>query len=199
MARINSINEKQHTGTGIMLLMLTAAAGIAAGAVFTALNGGQAPSVWLHQYLMPVSSGTPLSEAILHIFTGYILFLSAFFITGTSAIGHPVSLCLLLFRGIGAGVSVSYLYYVSGISAFPEVVFAVLPEAAAALIIAAAAARESMRSSCGLVKCMVQGDTYENGVRSFKMYCVRFMVLSVISLLTAAGCTILNYVYNAVK
>lgn len=182
--------RRTSSGTGVIILSLIIAAGIIAGA-FCSMNEQYVGCPWLHQFFMPYSSNVKLSHMFVCTAASSLIFLAAVFITGTSAIGQPVGVFLLLYRSFGAGLSAAVVYSAFGIKAVPSVLLLVLPKAAVSLMIAVLAVREAFRSSCGLAVYFSSGNSTENG--SLRLYIVRFAVLASISVLVSAGDTALNH------
>ena len=69
----------------------------------------------------------------------------------------------------------------------------ILPKAVAVIIISVLAVRELFRSSGAIFAFIVRGDTHDDSRRSFRLYCIKFAVLTVISLLISIADAALNY------
>ena len=180
------VNDK---GTGFNLLAEIAAVGIASGAVWSAM-GKFTASPWIHQYFRADNINS-ISQLFTHTALSALIFLTAVFISGTSAVGQPAALGLLFCRGFGAGSSAAAIYSEYGLKAFPAVALTMLPLTFCMLITAVIAVRESLRSSCGLSHCMAAGDSYDSHAGSLKLYIVRFIVLAFISIAVSAAHAVL--------
>ncbi|MBR1824259.1 MAG: hypothetical protein IJ779_08520 [Ruminococcus sp.] len=180
--------------TGFILLAVSAAVGIAFGAVWAA-KGQLTESPWLHQYFIPTVRGESLFVSFLHTALSALIFLLAVFLVGTSAAGQPTALALMAYRGFGAGFSAAVVYDTLGLKAVPAVLVHILPKAAGMLIIAVFAVREALRCSCGLACFFAKGESGDGA--SLGLYAVRFIVLAVISILLSAADTALNSLFGS--
>ena len=184
--------ENEQKGAGILLLTLITAAGIITGALYS-LKGDFAECPLLHQYVMPYSD-VRYTVMFAHTTVSSLIFLAAVFFAGFSAIGQPVAVLLLLYRSFGAGLAAAVMYGIYGIKAVPSVIILMFPKAAVLLLTAVIAVRESVRSSCGIIRCFLFGESTDNG--GLKLYIVRFTVLAFISVLVSAGDAVLNYFFG---
>lgn len=69
------------------------------------------------------------------------------FIMGFSAVSQPVELAIPIFRGIGLGTSISYLYISCGLKGFFITAVMILPHAVISSLAILLAVRESIRMS----------------------------------------------------
>ena len=128
-----------------------------------------------------------------------ILFLFAAFLAGLSAVGQPFGLLLLVYRGVGIGVSAGAMYALRGQDAILPVIITFLPIASAVSVISALAVRESVRNS-GIIFsfCLSRSeDSYDRP--SFRLYCVRFIVLIIFSIFASAVNEVIIRLYISVR
>ena len=171
--------------TGFIFLAVVALCGIAAGAVWTA-KGNSIDSPWLHQYFLLSGNSSTLSWLFVHNVMSAILFLLAVFAVGTSAVGQPLALGLLFYRGFGTGIAAASLYGTFGMKAVPMVALLIVPKSAGMLVTAVLSVREAIRSSCGLAYYLSTGDSDENRTGGLRLYLISFIVLTVISMSVSA-------------
>ena len=180
-------------GSGFILMCAACAAGVAIGSLPTVSAAG-ADCPWLHQYLSPSLCGGTVFSIFSRTLLSSLLFLAGLFLAGTFALGQPLGTALLVYRGVGIGVSVSAVYAAGGLRALPAVVALILPFALAELFIAVVAVREVIRSSNDLLRFMV-GDGKRSSERSsFRLYCARFAVLALISFIISLAVPLMSYV-----
>ena len=181
--------ETDNNRTGMALLLILLAVGVTAGAVYS-VKGQYTDCFWVHQYLVPCGySELPLMTVRSAAFS--VLFLAAVFLTGTSAVGQPFSLLLLLYRCFGAGLSAAEMYLCVGSEYSFAAAVIMLVKTAVQLMTAFAAVRGALRSSCGLACYFAAGGGTGNG-ESFRLYIARFAFLSFISVLVSAGGAVLT-------
>lgn len=126
-----------------------------------------------------------------HTFIGTFMsigvFLLAAFAAGLSVFGAPCGLALLVLRGIGIGASVASMYLVYGKGAVLPVLVTVLPRSAAAAFIAVISVREAVRNSGALLAFCLDTETRGERQISFRLYCIRFVVLILFSIFISAA------------
>ena len=194
MKQISTFNNKKD-GTSLLFYMIFVIIGIAIGA-FIAGKSWLSASVWVNQMLYTQSFSWRDS---LHTFVSLLLFLGAAYLAGLFAFGRACGLALLMYRGIGIGVSAALMYVMYGKAAVLPVVFTFLPRASASAFIAAVAVRESVRNSRAILAfCMNEYDSSENSV-SFKLYCLRFIVLIIFSILISAADGAVIHLYSSLS
>ena len=92
-----------------------------------------------------------------------------------------------MYRGIGIGASAGLMYIINGESAILPLILTFLPRATAVAFIAAVAVRESVRNSKALLAfCVNRYDNGENSI-SFKLYCIKYIVLIFFSIFISAA------------
>ena len=193
MKKISTYKEYKK-GTGSIVFVLIIAAGILIGSVT-----GQA----LHERKCDLPlfgsfySGFTVFGEIRDTFIYLFLFITLAFLIGLSAIGQPFALMQLLYCGMSIGCFTASMYRLYGKSAFLPVLLVVLPKAAAVTVAAVLAVRESLRSSLGLLLYYFRGDT-ESRQLSLKLYCIKYIVLVMLSLIFSASAGAVMYVFGSV-
>ena len=110
---------------------------------------------------------------------------AACFALGFCAIGQPFDFALMFLRGMGLGAAVARIYSLYGAKGFVITFLMILPAAVISCSALILAARESIRFGSGflhvLTENQITGDIREN----FKLYLLKFLILSVIIILFA--------------
>lgn len=194
MKYTKTMNGNEHRDIPLFLLLLLTAAGIAAGASYVTAHG-IADSIWLHQCLLP-SASADLDKVFIRSFLSEAVFLAAFFLSGTSAIGQPLTAALLIYRGVGTGAAAAAEYCREGIGALSTVALLIVPLGAAYVLISLIAAREALRSSVRLLHILFGGSAPERSGSEGSLYVIRFIVLTVITLIAAAAETALYLLFG---
>ena len=101
--------------------------------------------------------------------------LAGVFLCGFSAAGQPFAVFLLLFRGVGLGISTGYFYSQMGGKGVLLAMGMLLPSGALAGYALLLACREALKLSCQFFRAMTAGTVM--GVRTFRVYGVKFLIL----------------------
>lgn len=171
------------------------AAGVAIGSL-PAVNMAGDCSPWVHQYFSPSLCGDTVSAIFARTLLSSLIFIAAAFLSGTFVFGQPVGAALLVYRGVGIGASVSAMYAAGGLRSLPAVVVLILPFALADLFVAVIAVREVLRSSSDLLRFMVSGEKRSSERSSFRLYCIKFAVLALISFIISLAVPLMSYVFG---
>lgn len=179
----------------LFLLSMAAVLGIIIGAI-TAVSVSDSANVLIHQYFSPIHSGNTLFEVFRNTSVTSIMFLSAVFVLGLSAIGQPFGIALLVYRGVGIGFSVALMYLQNGINALPSVLLLVVPKAVITIFLSSLAVREMLKLSGSLFGFIFRGNASDSkNSRVFRLYCIKFAVIAVIMLIVSALDSALNYIF----
>ena len=181
--------------SGFMLLLPVITIGILIGAIYS--GGHLVDNPWLHQYFIPELSGGTIYEVFRNTFVSLTVFTLTAFLTGLSAFGQPLGLLMLMYRGFGIGTAVSHVYAVKGLHAIPEVLVLILPECLAVSVVTLLAVRELMRLSHGVFISVIKEKIHTD--KTFRLYCLEFLVLIAISFLIAVLTALMNYVFSGLR
>ena len=195
MKHIVKITDRNRTRTSFVTLYGLVIIGIIIGSMY-AVKGEHSDSVWANQYFMPLYSGDTLFAVLRNTFISAALAIFIAFWGGLSAVGQPLGAVLLIFRGFGIGVSAAMLYSLCGIKAVPSVIVLILPKAVSVIVVTVLAVRELFRSSGALFAFVIKGEQHEDSRRTFRLYCIKFSVLLLISFFIAAADAALNYFFR---
>ncbi len=144
----------------------------------------------------------PIGErSLLAVFRGSFsataVLLLVSFLLGFFAVGQPFALSVLLLRGAALGCAVGSTYSMYGIRGLPMVLFLQLPHAAVTSLLLILAVRETLTLSTQFFRFAVC-DCERDGVRDgCRYYLLRYLVLFVGLLLSAAADTALTYFLTA--
>lgn len=177
------------------MMCAAAAAGVAMGSVPAVSSAGEA-SPWLHQYFSPLLRGSTVADVLGHTFLSAVMFLAAAFLAGLFVFGQPVGAALLVYRGVGIGISVSAMYAAGGLKCMPAVAVLVLPFALADLFVSVIAVREVFRSSNELLRFKLYGEKRSSDRCGFRLYCLKFAVLSLISFIISLAVPLASFVFG---
>ncbi len=186
--------SSQKRNSFMVVLYFIAAAGITAGAVYQAMRSPE-PSAWIHQYFAPVYTGTDMFDYMCRGFGVTAMFLAAAFLSGFFALGQPLGFLLMLCRGFGVGASGAAMYILHGGKAAAGMLIFVLPKAVPAIIIYSLAVREAFRASSYTFSGWLPEGFREYDKSEIKFYCIKFLVLIIISLIISVADALINFIF----
>ena len=187
---------QSDSGKSKFLLLLTLlTAGILTGAIYS--TGHAVGSPWIHQYFIPELSGGTIYEVFRNTFVSLTVFTVTAFLMGLSAIGQPVGMLMLLYRGFGIGTAVSHVYITKGLHGIPEVLIMILPECLAVSVITLLSVRELMRLSHGVFISVIAEKLHTD--KTIRLYCLEFLVLIAVSFLVAIVTALMNYIFSGLR
>lgn len=193
MKHISYIKGRSR-GPAMTVLCGMAAIGIAAGSVYQAAKAPE-PSAWVHQYFAPVYSGIDLFEYMCMGFGITAVLLVAAFLTGFFALGQPLGCFLMIGRGFGIGASGAVMYTLYGGKAAAGMLVFVLPKAILSIFICALGVREMLRASSYTLSGWLPDGFTEHEKTDLRLYCIKFIVLIIISLIISAADAAINFVF----
>lgn len=184
MRIIGDISGIRGRRKGFVFLGICIAVGIIAGSVMAAENSIHVDSAWFHQFFSPLNGGGTFSETVGRSALSSVIFLAAVFFSGFFVFGQPIGVALLVWRGVGIGISVAEMYKIHGAGAIPEVIMLILPKAFVSAIVAVLAVRELIRSSNMLMNHVINAEKADNEKYEIRLYIIKFLVLFIISLIS---------------
>lgn len=193
MKHISYIGNRSRK-TSVMLLSILVIIGITAGSIYQSINKPE-PFYWIHQYFAPVFGGTNLFEYMRNGIFVSMTFIAAAFLLGFFAFGQPFGAALLIYRGFGIGASTALMYSLYGGKAFAAVLVTVLPKAAALTFIAILAVRELIKASVYSLSCWMNENVSDGKRTSIQLYCLKFIVLVVMTLIVAVADAAVNFAF----
>ncbi len=133
---------------------------------------------------------TSFFESFLYSFSSSAIFILLLFLNGFSAVGQPFSIFLVIFRGMGFGMSIGHLYLSLTLKEILiSVLVLVLPGIISGYVLLLAA-RESIRLSNKFLKAM----TSEEFKVNFKEYFFKFIILTLFIVFSSVVSGILSVV-----
>lgn len=167
-----------------IFLLLTALffIGILLGSCLIRSNGSSW-QIFIEQIVSGFSSarGTQaFLSSFLQSLTGGIAFLLAIFLCGFCAVGQPLICLIILFRGMGYGLTAGGVYRICGVGGMGYVALALLPNCVLTALILLRAGQSAFRFSTGLYGAM-KG----SGKMSSRPYCLEFSFFAVFMLAAA--------------
>ena len=190
--QISTFSENNRNRTSLLPYLSLIIIGVIIGSF---MNGRSffSNSTFIEQCFIPSDNNTSVFILIKETFLWAMIFTVCAFCIGLCAFGIIPGVILLLYRGAGIGMSISCIYTDYGrASLFPAA--AVIPKAAAFSVIAAMSVRESFKFSRGILNYCIKGDICADKAGSFRLYCVKFIVLIILSLFISAADGGLNYI-----
>lgn len=120
--------------------------------------------------------------------------LLACFIMGFCAVSQPVELIVPIFRGIGLGTSISYLYLAFGLKGLFVTLIMILPHALISSVAILLAVRESVRMS-NVFSRYGFSEKEISDRPSISLYLLKFLILFVIIALSSFLDGVLSYLF----
>ncbi|MDE5772201.1 MAG: stage II sporulation protein M [Ruminococcus sp.] len=187
--------ETRKRQLSFFLLCAVVSVGILFGAVYGSGHSAESPLV--HQYFSPAHCGGTVYEVFRNTLISLSLFVGTAFLLGVSAFGQPLGIIMLIYRGFGIGAAAVSEYVTKGMHAMPSVILLILPECTAVTIISVLAVRELMRSANSLFLYVTADVSHSE--RTFKLYCLKFAVLIIISVIISVFSTVMNYIFSGLR
>ena len=193
MKHIKAYTPNQAKRNSLFVLTAFVTLGIFIGAFFGARDHDVLSSPWLHQYFYPPFKSGHFLNAFQDTVLSSALFIASVFILGLFAGGQPLGISLLIYRGFGIGICASLLYIRYGRGAVPVILILLIPKAIAFIYISILAVRENIRCSNFILRSLLYTESDDLKRVSFRLYCIKFLVLILISVAVSALDIALNY------
>lgn len=175
------------------VLMLVMCVGIVAGVLLVAADTERkyVKLPFFSQGLLKMHKPGSFLKIFSSSFFPLELILTAQMMCGFFAVGQPLCLLTLLLRGMAGGISAALIYVCCGLKGFFIILILLLPVLLFNMYILVLGARESIKSSNILVRFAIGRSTEKRN--ELKIYFVKFLVLTIFSLITSAIDGILTY------
>ncbi|MDD3193601.1 MAG: stage II sporulation protein M [Oscillospiraceae bacterium] len=176
-----------------VLLSVLFLAGILLGACFIRVNG-ENWGTFIGQMVEGFSNGREsqtLPATFLQSATGAFFFLLALFLCGFCAVGQPLVCLILLFRGLGYGLTAGGVYSVYGPSGMGYVALFLMPNCVLTALILLRAGQSAFRFSTGLYGAMKGA-----GKMNARPYCLEFAILGACLLGAALVDSVFSYLFG---
>lgn len=173
----------------VVLLGLLFLAGVAAGSQIYPLCDGEQQQ-FLNS-LFHLQQDSTLMESFHSNFLSESAQLGLLFLCGFCAIGQPVAAFLLLFRGLGLGMTGACLAQ-QGREAFGYYALVLLPQTLLFLLLQIAATREAIAFSMGFLRQLLGMSGMRGLTVTARVYLLRFLLLFFLCILAAFGGALLS-------
>ncbi len=195
MKHISTFSENSRNRTSLFPYLSLIITGVVIGSFMA--ESSAAELSFFNQYFVPSDNNMSVFVHIKGTFVWSAIFTGCVFCIGLCAIGKLLGILGLLYRGAGIGMSVSYVYASCGKESLLSVA-AMLPKAVAFSVVAALSVREALRSSRNIFNYCMKGEVCNDNTLWFRSYCIKFIVLMILSLFISAADGGLNYVLDKV-
>ncbi|WP_028516669.1 hypothetical protein [Ruminococcus flavefaciens] len=194
MKHISTFSDKNKPRTSLRVYILIVMAGIAVGS-FMIKNNNISDLVFVNQYFIPVNDSLSVFALARGTFVSSLIFTSAAFFFGLCAFGKPFGAMLLLYRSAGIGLSVALVYSCMSKASIFTLIITILPKAIAFSVLAILTVRETFRNSHSIFMFCIKDEAFSENTQGFRLYCIKFIVLIILSLIISVADGGLNYLY----
>lgn len=190
--------QRRKLSLGLLLLLISG--GIVAGTVIvcSADSLDAVSKSVLTQNLLKTSEVKTIIQIYINAFLPLAAALTIQYICGFSALGQPLTIAGIIYRGVSTGVSASVFYLMLGIKGFLAILIMLFPFAAVSSVILILGARESIKFSNMFMNFALNKNVEEDKRSGIKLYTVKFIVLIALSLLAAAADSIITYFFTGI-
>lgn len=190
--------QRRKLSLGLLLLLMSG--GIIAGtiAVCSADSLDAVNKSALTQNLLKTSEIKTIFQIYLNAFVPLAAALILQYICGFSALGQPLTIAGIIYRGVSTGISASIFYLMLGIKGFLAILIMLFPFAAVSSVILILGGRESIKFSNMFMNFALNKNVEEDKRFGIKLYTVKFIVLIVLSLIAAAADSIITYFFTGI-
>lgn len=145
-----------------------------------------------------VKNSSSVSEHFFSSVGSDFIMLFLLFVFGFLLFSHPFSVIVLLFCGVGVGVSVSFLYRTYGVNSILYSAVLIAPSAAVSILTLIFAACESVKMSGFLFKRAFFSSAPALSREKFTKYSLQFLSFSCILVLSGILDTALNRIFSSI-
>ena len=137
-------------------------------------------------------------ETLVNSFSGAFLLLTACFWLGFSAAAQPIELLVPVFRGLGAGVSLSGMYGSFGAAGIGMSAVLIIPGAVLSAFALIIAAREALELSGKIFSSVFGRNAASGGIGGtidFRLYITKFAILFVILTVSSLADSLATFIF----
>lgn len=195
-----SFTSSQRRKLSLGLLLLLMSGGVVAGTVMVcAADDLNAISKSIFtQNLLKTNELKTIIEIYLNAFIPLAVTLILQYICGFSALGQPLTIIGIIYRGISTGITASIFYLLLGLKGFLAILVMLFPFASVSTVILVLGARESIKFSNLFMNFALNKHIEEEKHPGIKLFTIKFIVLMVLSLLAAAVDSIITYFFTGI-
>ena len=139
--------------------------------------------------------GNSVVHDITNTFLISLFYVFSAFIVGSSALGQPLAFLLLFYGGYTFGFCTFLMYNLYGKAAVIPIIMTFVPKAAVISVIMILALRTAFKSSATLFAVYCDGDVRDSRELNLKLYCIRFIVLILVSFIFSVAVGTFDYLY----
>lgn len=187
--------SKQNLGLLGFLLLFLCGFG---GGVWVVLSKSSTAANLLNglmEQFVQVRQTQTIFSNVLSSVSSMLLYLVILYICGYCAISQPIILLLPLFKGLGHGVTIAYLYAAYKLNGVAYAAIFILPEAVLTAIIIALACKDSLRLSLAFFRRAFPKDGGEEVIK-LKEHTLRYILLLLFTVLTSVLQGILYFFFS---
>lgn len=192
MKHTSYISDSDKRKSGFFLLFTVEIIGIIIGS-YIAVSDIDTETI--RSILCPTIDGATLIDIFKNTLVPSLIFIVSAFLCGVFAFGQPLGIALIIAEGAEIGLSVAFLYAEKGISALPAVLVLYIPKAVAFSFVAVLAVREVLRNSALIMGFVISAEHNSEKI-SLKLYCTKFIVLTIIIFIISIADSLMNYVFS---
>lgn len=138
-----------------------------------------------------------LALTFLHSLGASFSILVLLFVCGFCAVSMPVIAGVPIFRGLGLGISIGYMYLYKGLEGLLFSVVMIIPAAFISTVALLFAARESLKLSTAFLSFMVKQPGKYNMSGTLRLYCVKFLGFLLALAAAAAVDTLFTHLFSS--
>lgn len=190
--------QRRKLSLGLLLLLMSG--GIVAGTVTvcSAENLNAVNTSVFTQNLLKTTEEKTIIQIYLNSFMPLAAALIVQYLCGFSALGQPLTIAGIIYRGVSTGISASIFYLMLGIKGFLAILIMLFPFAAVSSMILILGARESIKFSNMFMSYALNKHVEDDRHSGIKLFTVKFIVLIVLSLLAAAADSLITYFFMGI-
>lgn len=188
----NSLNNGKKLTTALLLALVFCGIVFGVYLVWQHPNWELLHNKYISQGFIVESTSKTLLQVFLNAFSWTCYSLLIVYLSGYSAIGHPISLMLMLLRGIALGISMCMLYLDYRLKGILIFISLVMVHAVASTVVLAFATITSITQSTKIA-CTILGRSSD--MIFLKRYNMRFLLYAIVVLISSIVDTILTYTF----
>ncbi|MDR0946920.1 MAG: hypothetical protein LBM87_04150 [Ruminococcus sp.] len=196
MPRIDGqpIKKQPPAFTALILLTAVFAIGVSIGVMLSIIypESVEEAFLFISDGFLTETLGRSFIDTAVNSFTSAFTVLLLLFLLGFGAVFAPIMPLVLIYRGMGFGITLALMYISSGVRGVLMSLFTVIPFAVLSGLIHIIACRESMRMSASIFKVSSKEGFLPV---DYRLYINKFIIMCALILIAALIQSALSYVY----
>lgn len=186
----------------LILLVILFLSGVISGSLYSVNNENAlflSEIIKIFKESQIVSSESTFLQLVFHSIKSELIFFLPVFLFGTCALGAPAIFAVSFFKGLGLGIIMTAIYQSYNLPGLGYNVFILIPGAVLGSAALMFACKESYYMSLDMFQKLFQSNKTgkrKNAVSTFKMYCLRFCVLSIFIIMAAVADSLTSEVFG---